>query len=79
MSKKRIVLKGNAAVESALVFPLVIVTVITLLLTGAKISMKIKESTENNRRYSISVIDPKVSAESVLRIKWLGSKVFQEE
>lgn len=62
-----------------MVFPIVIITVITLLLTGIKISLKVKESSNENKTYSLSVIDPTVSAESVLRIKWLGSSIFQEE
>ena len=70
--------KGSSTVEASLVFPLVILVLITLLLTGVRMLEKVRSSALKNRAYSVETLEPSMPAETLLRLKWLGIKIVEE-
>ena len=69
---------GSATVEASLVFPLVILVIITLLMTGVKMLEKVMCNAALNKAYAIETLEPAMPAETVLRLKWLGIRIVEE-
>ena len=71
--------RGNATVEAAIVFPIVILTIITILLISLKMADITRKNADNNKKYSAEIIDPSFPAEMVLRLKWLGKELLTDD
>ena len=60
--------KGSAIVESALLYPLIILVIILMITFGLRLEMKVKNCSLENEKVANSVIHPIISPESILRM-----------
>ena len=70
--------KGSASVEASLVFPLVILVLITMLIIGVRMLDKVRSSANISRAYALETMEPVMPAEKLLRLKWLGIRIVEE-
>ena len=62
---------GSATVESAIVFPLILMLLLSTLTCGIELSNKVKLSADEDAKLSSKIISPDISAEDGLRLKWV--------
>lgn len=68
--------EGTAIVESAIVIPIIILTITTMLTVGITMSYRVRQEADRNAEYSDKVISPIMPPEQLLRLKLLGMEII---
>ncbi len=69
--------KGSVFVEAAVVFPIIIIVLMMLLKNGITLCKKTEETITKDTEYAEEMREPLLSAEDILREKWLaGKRIF---
>ena len=61
-----------------MVMPIVILVSAALLVIGVRMLERVKASAALNRACAFEVVDPVFSAETILRLKWMGINVIED-
>ena len=69
--------RGSATVEASMVMPIVILAVIGMLAAGISMLEKVKAVSLAKKCYYLEIINPELSPERVLRLKWLGITIIE--
>jgi len=67
--------RGSTTVEAALVFPLILIVLLGIVSLGITLSNRVKNEAEK-LEIQEEIIEPGLSSEKVLRLKWMGIQVI---